>query len=335
VIEAPDVVLRFPKPQVPPPPLITLAGVRAGYGRHVVLDGLDLRIDPDDRIALLGANGNGKSTFARLLAGKLAPMAGEIVRAPRLRVGYFAQHQIEELRPERNAIQHLAEALRDQSAERLRTRLGGFGLSGEKAELAAGLLSGGEKARLTLALISAKEPQILVLDEPTNHLDIDSRAALIEAINDFPGAVLLISHDRHLIELAADRLWLVAGGRVRPFEGDLEDYRQSLLAAPAGDRSTASSPEPNLRRVQRQRGAALRAELAPLRQAARDAERELERLTAERARLSALLADGATYRRPGDELEGLLKRQAALSAAIATAEHRWLEAAEALERAGA
>ncbi len=333
VLQAPDVVLRFPKPAVPPPPLITLAGVRAGYGEHVVLDRLDLRLDPDDRIALLGANGNGKSTFARLLAGRLAPLAGEIVRAPKLRVGYFAQHQIEELRPERSALQHLAELLPDQRPERLRARLGGFGLSQEKAELAAGLLSGGEKARLTLALMSAKEPQILVLDEPTNHLDIDSRTALIEAINDFPGAVLLISHDRHLIELCADRLWLVADGRVRPFEGDLEDYHQSLLAGPATDRSPGSDGAPNLKRAQRQRGAALRTELAPLRQVAREAERELERLTAERARLAAQLADGATYRLPGEELEGLLKRQAALSAAIETAEHRWLEAAEALERA--
>jgi ATP-binding cassette subfamily F protein 3 len=335
VIEAPDVVLRFPKPQIPAPPLITLDGVRAGYGQKIVLDRLDLRIDPDDRIALLGANGNGKSTFAKLMAGRLSPLAGEIVCAPRLKVGYFAQHQIEELFPDRSALQHLADALPAERPERLRARLGAFGLSGEKAELPVAALSGGEKARLTLALISAKEPQILVLDEPTNHLDIDSRAALIEAINDFPGAVLLISHDRHLIELAADRLWLVAGGRVRPFDGDLDDYRQSLLAAPAGDRSAVSNSEPNLRRAQRQRGAALRAELAPLRQAAKAAERELERLSAERARLAATLADRATYQRPGDEVEGLLKQQAALSAAIATAEHRWLEAAEALERAGA
>jgi ATP-binding cassette subfamily F protein 3 len=333
VLEAPDVILRFPKPAVPPPPLITLAGVRAGYGEHVVLDRLDLRIDPDDRIALLGANGNGKSTFAKLLAGRLSPLAGEIVRAPKLRVGYFAQHQIEELRPEQSALRHLADALPDQRPERLRARLGGFGLSQDKAELPAGLLSGGEKARLTLALMSAREPQILVLDEPTNHLDIDSRTALIEAINEFPGAVLLISHDRHLIELCADRLWLVAGGRVRPFEGDLEDYHQSLLAGPASDRSPPSNAASNLRRAQRQRGAALRAELAPLRQAAKTAERELERLTTEQSRLAAKLADGATYRRPGDELEGLLKREAELKAAIVAAEQRWLAAAEALEEA--
>ena len=309
--------------------------MQAGYGDQVVLDRLDIRIDPDDRIALLGANGNGKSTFARLLAGRLEPIAGEIVRAPKLRVGYFAQHQIEELQPARSALQHLADALPDQRPERLRARLGAFGLNGEKAELAAGLISGGEKARLTLALISAQEPQILVLDEPTNHLDIDSRAALIEAINEFPGAVLLISHDRHLIELAADRLWLVAGGRVRPFEGDLEDYHQSLLAGGARDRSPTAAAAPNLKRAQRQRSAVLRAELAPLREAARAAERELERLSAERTRLATKLADGGTYQLPGDELEALLKRQAALGAEIEAAEHRWLDAAEALERARA
>jgi ATP-binding cassette, subfamily F, member 3 len=335
VIHAPDVVLRFPSPPVPPPPLITLNGVRAGYGSHVVLAGLDLRIDPDDRIALLGANGNGKSTFAKLLADRIAPMAGEIVRAPKLRVGYFAQHQIEELVPEQSALQHLARALPNQPTQRLRARLGAFGLSQDKAERAAGLLSGGEKARLTLALISAEEPQILLLDEPTNHLDIDSRTALIEAINEFPGAVLLISHDRHLIDLTADRLWLVAGGRVRPYDGDLDDYHRSLLGGPAESRAPASGTEPDPKRARRQRGAALRAEVAPLRQAAKAAERELERLTAEQRRLAAKLADGATYQRPGDELAELLKREADLKAAVAAAEQRWLDAAEALEEARA
>jgi ATP-binding cassette subfamily F protein 3 len=335
VIAAPDVVLRFPEPQVPSPPLITLERVAAGYGAAVVLERLDLRIDPDDRIALLGANGNGKSTFAKLLAGRIEPLAGEIVRAPRLRVGYFAQHQIEELRPERTALQHLAEVLPDLREQQLRARLGGFGLTQEKAELPAALLSGGEKARLTLALISALEPQILVLDEPTNHLDIDSRDALILALNRFPGAVLLISHDRSLIELTADRLWLVAGGRVRPFDGDLEDYHQSLLTGPANDRSVAASAEPSLKRAQRQRSAALRAELAPLCQTAKAAERELEHLTAEQGRLAARLADGATYQLSGGEVAALLRREAELKAAITAAEQRWLAAAEALEHARA
>jgi ATP-binding cassette subfamily F protein 3 len=335
VIEAPHVVLRFPRPQVPPPPLITLEQARAGYGDHVVLDRLDLRIDPDDRIALLGANGNGKSTFARLLAGQLAPQSGEVVRAPKLRVGYFAQHQIEALQPGQSALQHLAHRLPSEREERLRTRLGGFGLSQDKADLAAGSLSGGEKAGLTFALISADAPQFLVLDEPTNHLDIDSREALILAINDFPGAVLLISHDPHLIELTADQLWVVEDGRVRPFDGDLEDYRRMLLN-PRSDRSAAGAATGgNARRTERQRQADLRARTAPLRQAARAAERELERLTEARAALAARLADGATYEGSGEDIAALIKREAELKAAIEAAEHRWLAAAEALEQAHA
>ena len=335
VIEAPQVVLRFPKPQVPPPPLITLERAAAGYGDHVVLDRLDLRLDPDDRIALLGANGNGKSTFAKLLAGQITPLSGEVARASKLRVGYFAQHQIEALRPGDSALQHLARRLPAEREERLRTRLGGFGLSQDKAELPAEVLSGGEKARLTFALISAEAPQFLVLDEPTNHLDIDSRDALVEAINDFPGAVLLISHDPHLIELTADRLWLVAGGRVQPFDGDLEDYRRLLLGRGAAQPASGVASGGDSRRAQRQRQADLRTRLAPLRQAAKAAERELERLTTERAALAAKLADGATYDRSGDEIAALIRHEAEIKAAIEAAEHRWLAAEEALEEAQA
>jgi ATP-binding cassette subfamily F protein 3 len=327
VIEAPDVVLRFPAPPVPPPPLITLDRVKAGYGQHVVLDRLDLRIDPDDRIALLGANGNGKSTFAKLLAGTLAPMGGELVSAPKLRVGYFAQHQIEELVPEQSAVQHLGRRLPDEREERLRTRLGGFGLSQDKADLPAARLSGGEKARLTFALMSALAPQILILDEPTNHLDVDSRDALVEAINDFAGAVILISHDRHLIELTADRLWLVADGRVRPFDGDIDSYRQGLLGRARGNGADEG------KRSERQRGAEQRQRLAPLRQAAREVERELEQLTRDRSALAARLASAETYRLPGAEIEALARRGADLEAAIAAAEARWLEAAHELEQA--
>jgi ATP-binding cassette subfamily F protein 3 len=333
VIEAPHVVLRFPKPEVPPPPLITLEDAAAGYGDHLVLERLDLRLDPDDRIALLGANGNGKSTFAKLLAGQLAPLGGEVVRAPKLRVGYFAQHQIEALRPEASALEHLARRLPRERPERLRRHLGGFGLTQDKAELPAGLLSGGEKARLTFALISAEAPQLLVLDEPTNHLDIDSREALTVAINEFAGAVVLISHDPHLIELTADRLWLVASRRVRPFEGDLDDYRRMLLER-GSESSPAGAAPCTARRTERRRQAEARARLAPLRQEAKMAERELERLSRERAALAARLADGGTYQRSGDEIAALIRREAELEAALAAAEHRWLAAAEALERAG-
>jgi ATP-binding cassette, subfamily F, member 3 len=327
MMQAPDVVLRFPATKIPPPPLITLDRVRAGYGGHVVLDRLDLRIDPDDRIALLGANGNGKSTFAKLLAGALTPMAGELFCAPKLRVGYFAQHQIEELVPEESAMRHLARRLPGEREERLRTLLGGFGLSQDKADLPAARLSGGEKARLTFALMSALAPQILILDEPTNHLDVDSREALVEAINDFAGAVILISHDRHLIELTADRLWLVADRRVRPFDGDIDSYRRDLLGRAGGNGADDG------KRSERQRGAEQRQRLAPLRQAAKQAERDLERLTRDRSALAARLANAETYRLPGSDLEALAKRDAELEAAIAAAEARWLEAEQALEQA--
>ena len=297
----------------------------------MVLDRLDLRLDPDDRIALLGANGNGKSTFAKLLAGELAPLAGEVIRAPKLRVGYFAQHQIEALRPEDSALQHLARRLPAEREERLRTRLGGFGLTQDKADLPAGVLSGGEKARLTFALISAAAPQFLVLDEPTNHLDIDAREALIQAINDFAGAVLLISHDPHLIELTADRLWLVEGGRWRPFDGDLDDYRRALLERGADQARRRAGAG---RATRAARNASARPRARPPRAAAPGGPRGRARAGApERgaAALAAKLADGATYARSGDEIAALIRREAELKAAIEAAEQRRVAALPAVD----
>jgi ATP-binding cassette subfamily F protein 3 len=224
VIEAPHVVLRFPQPKLPPPPLITLERAAAGYGDHVVLDRLDLRLDPDDRIALLGANGNGKSTFAKLLAGELAPLSGEVTRAPKLRVGYFAQHQIEALRPADSPLQHLARRLPDERAERLRTRLGGFGLTQDKAELPAGVLSGGEKARLTFALISADAPQFLVLDEPTNHLDMATKEMLVAALSEFEGTMLFVSHDRHFLAALSNRVLELTPDGVHQYGGGYTEY---------------------------------------------------------------------------------------------------------------
>jgi len=335
ILDEPGIRLSFPETEVPPPPLLTFDRVQAGYGDKVVLDQIDLRIDPDDRIALLGANGNGKSTFAKLIAGRLAPLQGEIVRPPKLEVGFFAQHQIEDLDPKQTALDHVAALLPNERPERLRAHLGRFGLGQDRAELQAGLLSGGEKARLTFALLSTGRPQILVLDEPTNHLDIDSREALVQAINDFAGAVILISHDRHLIELTADRLWLVADGRVNPYDGDLDDYRRLLLG---GSGSGASKKNANGKTngvaehpVPRPQKPVDRQEVLKRRQAARTAEKELERLSTERASIAATLADETTYRSLGDELDTLLKRHADLETALERAETRWLEAEEALE----
>jgi ATP-binding cassette, subfamily F, member 3 len=326
----PEIVFSFPASQVPAPPMITVERGRVGYGDKVVLDRIDLRLDPDDRIALLGANGNGKSTLAKFLGGRLEPMAGTITRARNLRAGFFAQHQIEDLEPEQNGIQHLLARLPQERVQQLRARLARFGLGSERAETPARHLSGGEKTRLALCLMCLDAPQILILDEPTNHLDIDSREALVEALNDFPGAVLLISHDRHLVELVADRLWLVADGRVRPYEGDLDDYRRLLLETSAGgpDRGAETAAR---ERSERLSAAERRSLLAPLRQASRAAERELERLTNERTALEAKLASPATYTSDADPVS-LRRRLDALLQEIAAAEGRWMKAEEEIDR---
>ncbi len=325
----PEVHFDLPAGRIPAPPLITLEGARVGYGSTVVLDRLDLRIDPDDRIALLGANGNGKSTFAKLLAGRLEPMAGTVTRARGLVVGFFAQHQIEELDPEATALEHLSRHLPRESEQSLRERLARFGLVQERATTPARHLSGGERTRLALALVCLEPPNLLILDEPTNHLDIDSRAALVEAINAFEGAVILVSHDRHLIEATADRLWLVADGRVRPFDGDVEDYRRLLLETSAEPRQHEPSAAPH--DTGGRRGAAeRRSRLAPLRQRAREAERELEKLHARRLAIEEELAGERIYR-DGALVAARRRELAELAERIAAAEARWLEAESEIE----
>ena len=272
--------IAFPDPPRLHPPLISLERASVGYATgRPVLSRLDLRLDPDDRIALLGANGNGKTTFARLLAGRLPPSAGRMIRSPKLSCGFFAQHQIEEMRPQQSAYDHLSALLPDALPESVRARLGAFGFGQDKAFVAVEDLSGGERARLNLALVTHDAPALLVLDEPTNHLDIETREALVQAINDFAGAVVLISHDWHLLELVAERLWLVADGTVRPFAGDLEDYRRLLLER-AGPADGQRSPQTDERRAARRRAAEKRRELDPLRQRAHRAEAAIARTLA-------------------------------------------------------
>jgi ATP-binding cassette subfamily F protein 3 len=251
--------ITFPQPSQLNPPLIALEGAAVGYvpGKPV-LSRLDLRLDPDDRIALLGANGNGKTTLARLLAGRLAPLAGRMTRSPKLACGFFAQHQIEEMRPDESAFDHLSTLMPDHTPEVVRARLGKFGFGQEKAFVAVSDLSGGERARLNLALVTHHAPALLILDEPTNHLDIEAREALVQAMNDFSGAVVLVSHDWHLLELVADRLWLVADGTARQFEGDLEDYaRQVLNGGGSGNGSRSGEPQSGNRRATRRLAASL------------------------------------------------------------------------------
>jgi len=328
--------LAFPQPAPLPPPIVAMDGAAVGYDGRPVLRGLSLRIDMDDRIALLGRNGNGKSTFAKLLAGRLAPMAGEVRMARRLKVGYFGQHQIDDLRPERTATQHLAERLPQLAEPQLRARLGAVGLEQDKASTTAASLSGGERARLVFALIAAEAPHLLILDEPTNHLDVEAREALVEALNEYQGAVVLISHDRHFVELAAERLWLVADGRVEPYDGDLDDYRRLLLSADSGGRKPAEAAQTKAARAEARRdGAEARSRLKPLKDAARSAEKEVARLAAERDRVAAALADPKVYAAAGERVVALNRERAELERALAEAEARWLQAAEALEAVGA
>ena len=330
VIEDKPTRFAFPAPARIAPPILALERVDAGYDGVPVLRELSLTVDMDDRIALLGANGNGKSTLAKLLAGRLAPLRGELRRGPKLRVGYFAQHQTDELILDETPVDHMARALPRATETVVRSQLARFGLDADRASTPVAHLSGGEKARLLLALATRDAPQLLILDEPTNHLDIDAREALVKALADFEGAVLLITHDPHLVELVADRLWLVADGTVRPFEGDLDEYRV-LLAERA---RPVAKPDGVARKDDRRERAAARVALAPLRKHAKEAEAALAKLTAERLAIETKLADPALYA-PGraGEITAANARLAAIRREAAVAEEAWLAAEEALEAA--
>jgi ATP-binding cassette subfamily F protein 3 len=320
------------------PPIIALDGVAVGYvpGRPV-LRRLTLRVDSEDRIALLGSNGNGKSTLAKLLAGRLMAEAGQMVRAERLEVAYFAQHQLDELDPVGSPYTHLRRLMPEAPEARVRARAGGFGFSGEAADTPVAQLSGGEKARLLLGLATLSGPHLVILDEPTNHLDIDSRAALIAAINAYPGAVILISHDRYLLDACADRLWLVAGGAVTPFDGDLDDYRREVLAARhANEAGEARQPRAAGRasRSERRRLAAdKRVELAPLRARIAAAEAEMARLGREVARIDAALAAPDIFARDPARAAAHAKARSEAAAALARSEEEWLAASAQYEAA--
>ena len=331
--EDPSLVFDFPSPKELRPPLIVLDDIAVGYVPGVpVLSQLNLRMDPDDRIALVGRNGNGKTTLARLLAGQLKPMGGSLVASGKLRVGYFAQHQIEELVADETPLQHMERLLPGAKPGQARAQLGRFGFSGDKANLKVRALSGGERARLSLALITRDAPHVLILDEPTNHLDVDAREALVQALTDFGGAVVVVSHDRHLLGLIADRLLLVDGGTAREFEGSLDDYRDMVLGS---GRDGAGNGQNSASRAGRKAGKRLAAEAREqtkaLRKLVAQAEAEVKRLLQRRTEIDEMLSQPRSL--AGTSVGELMKTRAAVERQVAAAEHRWLEASAAAERA--
>ncbi len=323
--------ISFPKPEKTlSPPIIALDNVSVGYepGKPV-LNRVTLRIDPDDRIALLGANGNGKSTLVKLIASKLAPFAGQVTRADKLSVGYFAQHQVDELDLEGSTYDHIRRLMGDAPESKIRARAGSIGFSGKAADTRVASLSGGEKARLLLGLATFHAPNMIILDEPTNHLDIDSRAALAEAINDFDGAVIMVSHDRYLIEACADRLWVVADGTVTSYDGDLDDYRRLVLSADrkapeARDRASDERDKP-------QRGSGEKR--IPLKQKVANAEAEIARIGGIIEKIDAALALPDLFTRDPKQAAQLAKARASAAEALQRVEEEWLEASAQLEQA--
>ena len=329
------VSFNFPSPEILASPIETLDEVSVGYSDGpLVLRNLDLRIDMEDRIALLGQNGNGKSTFIRLISQRLEPREGRLKKTPKLRVGYFSQDQEESLDYEATPFDHMNRALPGSGEAKVRAQLGRFGFSRDRANLKVGVLSGGEKTRLLLALATRNAPHMLLLDEPTNHLDMDARASLVDAINDFEGAVVLVSHDTHLVKMVADTLWLVDGGTVKAFDGDVDDYQVKLLKERGGKPAKAEKPADTAsRKDQRKAAADHRSSKAPLKKAVDSAEKMLARLTEQMNGVLARLADPAIYSGPGTVVTELQKEKARLEREVANAEKRWLSAQEALEAA--
>jgi ATP-binding cassette subfamily F protein 3 len=332
--EDPSLSFDFPAPDELRPPLVTLDMASVGYGDTPILKRLNLRLDPDDRIGLLGRNGNGKTTLARLLAAQLAPMEGDVAASSKMRVGYFTQYQVEELDARDTPLEHMSRLMKGKTPAAVRSQLGRFGFSGDKATTLVGRLSGGERARLALALITRDAPHMLILDEPTNHLDVDAREALIQALNAYTGCVVVVSHDRHMLETTADRLVLVDGGTARDFDGSLDDY----IALVLGGGSKADKAERKANRKEDRRAAAEARERGQvLRKEAQAAEREVAKLTAERTALDQAMfspadAPGALSKLTMTEL---MKLRAELAERIEAAEVRWMEASEALEKAAA
>ncbi|MBB5046455.1 ATP-binding cassette subfamily F protein 3 [Rhodopseudomonas rhenobacensis] len=330
---------HFPAPEkILSPPIIAVDNVTVGYDhKHPVLKHVTLRIDTEDRIALLGSNGNGKSTLVKLLANRLAPFSGSVIRADKLSIAYFAQHQLDELNEDGSPYDHVRKLMPDATETKIRGRTGALGFSGKAGDTIVKSLSGGEKARLLLGLATFFGPNMIILDEPTNHLDIDSRAALAEAINDYPGAVIMVSHDRYLIEACADQLWVVADHKVTPYDGDLDDYRRSVLSS----RGMRSSPRDRAANAQERSNEASNGKPArakgdkkpSLKQQIAAAEAEMERITGIIAKLDTALALPGLFKKDPKQAAQLSKARAGAEAALQKAEETWLAASASYDQA--
>ncbi|MDB5668598.1 MAG: glycosyl transferase family 1 [Alphaproteobacteria bacterium] len=329
-VDDPSLSFDFPNPDELRPPLITLDMASVGYGDTPILSRLNLRLDPDDRIALLGRNGNGKTTLARLLAAQLKPMDGDMAASGKMRVGYFTQYQVEELRSDDTPLDHMTRMMSGAKPAAVRGQLGRFGFSGEKATTKVGKLSGGERARLALALITRDAPHMLILDEPTNHLDVDAREALIQALNAYAGAVVIVSHDRHMLEMTADRLVLVHDGTAQEYDGSIDDYIGLVLA---GDSKSPGKGEKVNKKEARRVAAEAREKGAALRKRAKESEAEVARLANLRSAIERAMFDPSTADSTlsGLTMSELMKRRAEVERKIGAAEGAWLEASEALE----
>ena len=327
----------FSRPEKSPSPLLKLDDAAAGYGDKPIISGVELTISPGDRIGLLGPNGAGKSTFVKLLAGVLPPLSGERIAAQDLRIGYFAQHQLEQLNPEESPLRHLQRLDARATEKELRGYLGGFGFRGDQALEPIAPFSGGEKSRLVLAMLIYQKPNLLLLDEPTNHLDLQTRDALSLALQDYAGALVVVSHDRYLLRTVADELWLVADGSALRFDGDMEDYRRWLndhRTARARATAQSASVDKPLKQAPRRSEVESRRLLKPLRTAMEKAELAMNQSIMARQKLEDRMADPDLYQAEAKErLDALLSERARLEQSIAENENRWLEASEALEAA--
>ncbi|KQP54307.1 glycosyl transferase family 1 [Methylobacterium sp. Leaf111] len=337
VIEDDVPAFRLPSPERPlSPPIVAMERVQAGYPDRIVLTGLNLSLAPDDRVALLGANGNGKSTFCKLIGGRLSPLSGDLRRSSKMEVAYFAQHQLDELRPAESAYAHVRDLMPDVPESKARAAAARLGFSGTKSETPVSQLSGGEKARLLMGLAAFRGPHLLILDEPTNHLDIESRQALVEAINDYEGAVILVSHDRFLVEACADRLWLVSNGSVKAFDGDMDDYRRYVLAGPEREAEKgAADSTGGAKAVERRSNADRRVALAPLRKKLEGVEARMKKLTDAMAKIDAALADGTAFQANPAKAGEIAKMRSDAAAALEAAEEEWLELSGEIEGATA